>query len=367
MSVTKLDKRDAKSKGRKRDADAAELEIDVAAPEPPSKKALRKAKKAKVSPTNTATAGPDKSQAASATKENESPEAIARSDYGIWIGNLSFSTTKDDLIKLLTTDSTNVLLPTQITRVHLPPGPPKFGRPQNKGFAYVDVSDAKCLEKALKFSESMLTGRRVLIKNAKNFEGRPEKKNEKDAKPSHPPSRRIFVGNLDFSATVEALEAHFAVCGPVTDTQVATFQDTGKCKGYAWIEFEQVSSAEKAMRGWVEAEDDGERASSKREKGRGTVWVNMFQGRRLRMEYAEDKAVRYEKRFGKSAKKMALEQGESNDEPGISEVHSEEILVPVHDKKRVKKIKPVGKYSEETVQKLTGAIVESKGERVVFD
>ena len=367
MSVTEMDKRAAKPKGRKRDSDEAELEIDVGAPEPPSKKALRKAKKAKLSSANEAATAPGKSQAGSTPKANESAEVIKRSDYGIWIGNLSFSTTKDDLIKLLTTDSTNVLNPAQITRVHLPQGPPKFGRPQNKGFAYVDVSDAECLETALKFSESMLAGRRVLIKNAKSFEGRPEKKNEKDEKPNHPPSRRIFVGNLDFPATAEALEAHFAVCGPITDTQVATFQDTGKCKGYAWIEFEEVSFAEKAMRGWVEAEDDDVEASSRREKGKGRTWVNMFQGRRLRMEYAEDKAVRYEKRFGKNAKKLAMKQEGIDEEPGIEEVHSEEIANPVHNRKKAKKIKPEGKYSEETVQKLTGAIVESKGQRVTFD
>ncbi|KAJ9611454.1 Nucleolar protein 13 [Cladophialophora chaetospira] len=362
MSILEMSAEAEKRKGRKRDVEEAELEIDVEAPEPPSKKALRKAKKAKVS-TGNGSAAPAKPATDSLTSNNESREPIKRSDHGVWIGNLSFGTTKDDLMKFLT--FSNALQEEQITRVHLPQGPPKFGKPQNKGFAYVDFAEAKCVETVLALSESMVAGRRVLIKNAKNFEGRPEQKNGADGKPTHPPSRKIFIGNLDFTTTVEDLEAHFGVCGTITHTHMATFEDSGKCKGYAWLEFEQLSSAETAVRGWVDAEDSIQDSLPKSRRGANRTWVNTIQGRRLKVEFAEDKAVRYEKRYGKSAKKAESKQEQSND--GLGVVDDGDITQSVGGRAKAKKMKPETRYSEATVQKLTGGIVESKGRRMVFE
>ncbi|EXJ59697.1 hypothetical protein A1O7_03843 [Cladophialophora yegresii CBS 114405] len=365
MGVTAPEVKAPQVKGRKRDPTEAELEIDVDAPEPPSKKALRKAKKAKVSTNNTSPVAKEESRLPS-YGQDESGAKNKRSDHGIWIGNLSFGTTKEDLLRFLTTSSTGALQPDQITRVHLPQGPPKFGKPQNKGFAYVDFCDRKCVETALESSESMVAGRRVLIKDAKNFEGRPEQKNDKAGTTGHPPSRRIFVGNLDYATTVEDLEAHFDTCGTITSTHMATFEDSGKCKGYAWIEFEQLASAEKAIRGWVEPDAGAKHAAPKSKSGSGRVWVNKIQGRKLRMEYAEDKAVRYEKRFGKNAKIAASRTEQSTAEAGSVEVEGDQLLQPVNDRK-AQKPKPAGKYSEETVQKLTGAIVESRGQRTLLE
>ena len=347
-------------KSLKRSAQEAELEIDVDAPEPPSKKALRKAKKAS-RPTNNKPLVDEASKSAS-VKEEDSSKYNDRSQYGIWVGNLSFNTTEADLLRLLTSDVAKPLQSDQITRVHLPKGAPKFGKSQNKGFAYIDLVDESSLSTALKFTESMLGGRRVLIKNAKSFEGRPQQPTERERRQVNAPSTRIFVGNLDFAATVEDLEAHLGVCGPISNTHMATFEDSGKCKGYAWVEFEQLSSAEKAIRGWIEADDQIKDRSS-----RSRIRVDIFQKKRLRMEYAESKASRYDKRFGKNAKNPK-ERGEDLGKEEITEVKgAEESLEVVSRKAKAKKSRPQGKYSEETVQKMTGAIIESKGQRTVFE
>ncbi|KIX06864.1 uncharacterized protein Z518_04840 [Rhinocladiella mackenziei CBS 650.93] len=328
------------TKHRKRNAEAAEIEIDIDAPEPSSKKALRKSKRAKL------------------TTENDSIHG-KRSPYGIWIGNLSFSTTKDDLVKFLTGDSENIIEKDHITRVHLPQGPPKFGKATNKGFAYIDFLDEDSLHRALQFSEALLGGRRVLIKNAKDFEGRPQPKKGTDDAPTNPPSKRIFVGNLDFNTTVEDLETHFGACGSISHTHMATFEDTGKCKGYAWIDFEQAASAEAAMRGWREPPIPAEKWSKQ------GIWLHKLNGRKLRMEYAEDKATRYQKRFGKNAKSVESgDGGEGAAHEPMMEVKDEPKPVAV---RRKNARKHGGKYTEETVQRLTGAIVESKGQRTVFE
>ena len=188
---------------------------------------------------------------------------------------------------------------------------------QNKGFAYVDFSNRMALDHALSLSESLLTGRRVLIKDSRSFEGRPAKpKEEQDITTSSstkPPSKRIFVGNLTFDATKEGIMEHFSKCGEVLDVHIATFEDSGKCKGYGWVEFGTVESGQAAVRGWVDIhqnqDQDSEQGLSSQEEEQSKPmrtakarkwWVNKFQGRPLRMEFAEAKEVRYKKRFGKS-------------------------------------------------------------------
>lgn len=368
MSVTEVKTSGEETSSRKRNAETAEIEIDVDAPEPPSKKALRKAKRAKPSTNNDSSQKGETAQQ-STNHQNGTHDNTKRSEYGIWIGNLAFTTTKDDLLKFFTENSKNAIPKDQITRIHLPQGPPKFGKPANKGFAYVDFSDRDSLQAALEFSEGLLGGRRVLIKNAKDFEGRPEPKKGPDSSQAKAPSKRIFVGNLDFDTTVEDLEEHFGVCGPIVHTHMATFEDTGKCKGFAWIDFEQLPSAESAMRGWVEPRHTSEAPSTNKRPAGQRIWLHKLKGRKLRMEFAEDKATRYQKRYGKQAKSANSGEGAGAEaEDPIQEVTEHAGPIPVQrELAKGKKRRSGGRYGEETVQKLTGAIVESKGQRVVFD
>lgn len=353
---------------KKRKLSGDEIEIDVSAPEPPSKKALRKAKKKGVDLTVQAA---EKQQ-----KQKPAQDVKTRSDYGIWIGNLAFSVNKDDLRKFFTSNCS--FADTTITRVHLPKG---SDRNKNKGFAYVDFSHPNALKEAMGLNEYMLTGRRVLIKDAKSFEGRPEKSQEEGqgtrtaAASGHPPSRRIFVGNLGFDVTKEALEEHFGQCGTVTHLHMATFQDTGKCKGYAWVEFEDIAAAEAAVKGYVmvdeedeeeeEEEDDSDaekRDLSKPKKPKQRrVWVNQLLGRRMRTEFAEDPTTRYKKRFGKEGegKGKADQSEEAEDGSHVQE------SAPRPKKKHEKP--DYSRYDKGTVQKLSGAIVESQGTKVTFD
>ena len=345
------------SKKRKRgDVDAEELEVDVNAPEPLSKKALRKAKKFKMtksiahvkerSTSRIREAGADmqllpseapgkslnslsKGEVVDAASESDDDRAqkrqpTKRSEFGVWIGNLPWSATKQSLRNFLTSDTG--ISDMAITRIHLPTtneASPTASRGssngKNKGFAFVDFSTKQALTAALKLSETLLTGRRVLIKDSKSFEGRPEKAKE-DAKPDihskKPPSKRIFVGNLGFDTTKEVIQEHFSRCGDILDIHLATFEDSGKCKGYGWVEFESIEAAQTAVRGWVSIEQDqnddqievevnssgeAQDAKSKKKQRPRKWWVNKLQGRPLRMEFAEDKAIRYKKRFGKNA------------------------------------------------------------------
>nr|POE54372.1 rna-binding protein rnp24 [Quercus suber] len=330
-----------------------ELEIDVNLPEPPSKKAKRKEKKQKSTKPNVI--DPEKSTTVTnpAVEKADSEEAAAtpaqadnevkRSAHGIWIGNLAFSVTKDTLRQFF---SDGLIPETEITRIHMPtprpdPNDRRAIKPQNRGFAYVDFSTEDLLEQAIGLSEKLLIGRRVLIKNAKSFEGRPEKsaeqkKEDNTAAGKKEPTKRIFVGNLSFDVTVEDLTEHFAQAGAIEDVHMATFEDSGKCKGFAWVRFAEVESAEAAVKGFifkqpsdsdveddadenVKSDEDAEPSSDeggvvtqtkptkakkpKSKKNKKEKWfINRLHGRPLRCEFAEDAQTRYKKRYGPQKK-----------------------------------------------------------------
>lgn len=50
-------------------------------------------------------------------------------------------------------------------------------------------------------------------------------------------ARSIYVGSVDYSATPEELQAHFADCGTVNRVTILCNKFTGHPKGYAYIEF----------------------------------------------------------------------------------------------------------------------------------
>lgn len=355
---------------RKRKVLSQDLAIDVNAPEPPSKKAARKAKRAKPEPE------PEVHAARGERKSGDHDQATegvssGRSTYGIWIGNLSFSTTKEQLQKFMSTDEAHPIAEVDITRIHLPLSTAgDRSRPQNKGFAYLDFSTPQAQQNALQLSEKLLAGRRVLIKSSRDFEGRPERSQSNGTEKGTAPSRRVFVGNLDFDMTKEDLESHFQVCGPLTSIQIATFEDSGKCKGYAWIDFEDVASAAAAVRGWVESVAAKD-ASEHQKPSKKRFWVNKVKGRKLRAEFAEDKTTRYNKRFGKHARNA----GEARDDEKATdavETNGERLARPPESSRpatseNVSKRGRSSRYDKATLTKLTGAIVGAQGKKTTFE
>ena len=396
-----LTPRDSSTKKRKRnEGPQTEIEVDVSAPEPPSKKSLRRSKKGKALTWKSEKINESVDGNAEDEKEvliEEHTQPSKRSPYGIWIGNLPWAATKADLRNFLKQHST--VLDNAITRLNMPT-PNKAVqatsqqrlKPQNKGFAYVDFSTEVALHEALSLSEKLFTGRRVLIKDSQSFEGRPElaKGNGLGVGlfPGNSRSRRIFIGNLAFDTTKEDLLEHFKHCGNVEFVHIATFEDSGKCKGYAWIDFAELEGAEAAVRGWITYEqqhgdsDDEEDSSatdaidlgSRRKAKPRKWWVNKLHGRPLRTEFAEDKAVRYRKRFGKDGN--ALKYGT----PVVSQAlkaASAPTPMTKHvcsgtpaDQKALMKMEArsikSGVFHTEAPRS-NGVIVESKGKKIIFD
>jgi len=59
---------------------------------------------------------------------------------------------------------------------------------------------------------------------------------------------RLFVGNLPYDVTEAELRAHFAAIGPLSFIALPMDRDTGKPRGFAFIEFSARADAEEAMR-----------------------------------------------------------------------------------------------------------------------
>ena len=59
--------------------------------------------------------------------------------------------------------------------------------------------------------------------------------------------KKIFVGNLPFDATNADLEALFAEAGTCESASVVTDRDTGRSRGFGFVEMSSASEADKAI------------------------------------------------------------------------------------------------------------------------
>jgi len=60
--------------------------------------------------------------------------------------------------------------------------------------------------------------------------------------------KKLYVGNIPFSATEDDLRDLFGRHGNVESVNVITDRDTGRPRGFAFVEMEDVNSAKDAIR-----------------------------------------------------------------------------------------------------------------------
>ncbi len=68
---------------------------------------------------------------------------------------------------------------------------------------------------------------------------------------------RLYVGNLSYSVTSESLEQLFAEYGQVKSAQVIQDRDTGRSKGFGFVEMNDGAQAQAAIQGLNLKEIDG--------------------------------------------------------------------------------------------------------------
>jgi cold-inducible RNA-binding protein len=60
-------------------------------------------------------------------------------------------------------------------------------------------------------------------------------------------SKKLYVGNLSFQTTEADLTSMFEPYGTVESARIITDRDTGRSKGFAFVEMSEDEAAEKAM------------------------------------------------------------------------------------------------------------------------
>ena len=64
-----------------------------------------------------------------------------------------------------------------------------------------------------------------------------------------------IVGNMSFKTGEDDVWAQFEKCGEIEWVKVATFEDTGKCKGFGWVKFKEPEAAAWAVKGFVKIKE----------------------------------------------------------------------------------------------------------------
>jgi cold-inducible RNA-binding protein len=59
--------------------------------------------------------------------------------------------------------------------------------------------------------------------------------------------KKLYVGSISFNATEESLQELFASIGEVESVKIITDQDTGRSKGFGFVEMSSAEDAKKAI------------------------------------------------------------------------------------------------------------------------
>jgi RNA recognition motif-containing protein len=59
--------------------------------------------------------------------------------------------------------------------------------------------------------------------------------------------RKLYVGNLPYSATEQSVREAFAKCGTVDTVSLITDRDTGQSKGFGFVEMSSDAEAQSAI------------------------------------------------------------------------------------------------------------------------
>lgn len=69
--------------------------------------------------------------------------------------------------------------------------------------------------------------------------------------------KKLYVGNLSYSVTNSTLEEMFSAFGTVRSAEVIQDRDTGRSKGFGFVEMADDNAAREAIAGLHEKEHDG--------------------------------------------------------------------------------------------------------------
>lgn len=73
------------------------------------------------------------------------------------------------------------------------------------------------------------------------------KRSKEKRVPSTMAQQNLFIGSLAYSTTDDSLKAHFEQIGEVASARVITDRDSGRSKGFGFVEFVDEANNQKAV------------------------------------------------------------------------------------------------------------------------
>lgn len=70
-------------------------------------------------------------------------------------------------------------------------------------------------------------------------------------------SKKLFVGSLAWTTNDDSLQAHFAQCGTVASAKVITDRESGRSRGFGFVEFDDDAEGDAAVKKLDGSELDG--------------------------------------------------------------------------------------------------------------
>ena len=70
-------------------------------------------------------------------------------------------------------------------------------------------------------------------------------------------ARKLFVGGLPYRTTGDELKDAFAKAGEVTSASIVTDRETGRSRGFGFVEMADDAGADSAIEMWNSKEFDG--------------------------------------------------------------------------------------------------------------
>jgi len=130
---------------------------------------------------------------------------------------------------------------------------------RSKGFGYVEFASPAEAQAALAMSGTEIEGFAINVdisqprveRAPRQYQnagaGGYQAPREPRSYPKSEPSTTVFIGNLSFQATEQDIASTFAQCGAINQIRLPRYHDTGKMKGYAYLEFQDLDSATKCI------------------------------------------------------------------------------------------------------------------------
>ncbi|GJJ68818.1 RNA-binding protein 23/39 [Entomortierella parvispora] len=127
---------------------------------------------------------------------------------------------------------------------------------RSKGVGYVEFYDEESVAKAIALTGQKILGIPVIAKHTESEKNRLALQAASQSQSSTAPvqsapvdmsQHRLYVGSLNFDMTEEELQRELEKVGPLEFVKLHRDADTGKSKGFAFVQYKDLETAKKAM------------------------------------------------------------------------------------------------------------------------